>query len=155
MEFFSHCLRSGNRSNRRTLTDGPRGLLVKALPSHALLLLLPASVIVFLSLYGGSAAQQQQQQNVLDYCSLEALDTNVSMVLASMTSWGRSFQSLMVLGRNEYCWYWVLRCGCDLSLKSKCVPSSPYGLCGRKATLNLNSAVHYNHYHRGLLGVRE
>ena len=34
--------------------------------------------------------------------SLQALDTNVSMVLASMTSWGRSFQSLMVLGRNEY-----------------------------------------------------
>ena len=34
----------------------------------------------------------------------------MSMVLASMTSWGRSFQSLMVLGRNEYCWYWVLQC---------------------------------------------
>ena len=44
----------------------------------------------------------------MDYCSLDALDTNVSMLLASMTSWGRSFQSLMVLGRNEYCWYWVL-----------------------------------------------
>ena len=41
-------------------------------------------------------------RTVLDHCSLEALDTNVSMVLASMTSWGRSFQSLMVLGRNEY-----------------------------------------------------
>ena len=64
------------------------------------------------------------------------------MVLASMTSWDRSFQSLMVLGRNEYCWYWRLQCGCDLSLKSKCVPSSPYGLCGRKATLNLNIALH-------------
>ena len=38
----------------------------------------------------------------MDHCSLEDLDTNVSMVLASMTSWGRSFQSLMVLGRNEY-----------------------------------------------------
>ena len=33
--------------------------------------------------------------------------------LASMTSWGRSFQSLMVLGRNENCWYWVLHCGCE------------------------------------------
>ena len=81
-------------------------------------------MLIILLLYGGSAAQnnnnnnkqqnqqQQQQQKVSDYCSLEALDTNVSMVLASMTSWGKSFQSLMVLGRNEYCWYWVLQCGC-------------------------------------------
>ena len=29
----------------------------------------------------------------------------MSMVLASVTSWDRLFQSLMVLGRNEYCWY--------------------------------------------------
>ena len=63
------------------------------------------------SLYGRSAAKNNNKM-VLDYCSLEALDTNVSMVLASMTSWGRSFQSLVVLGRNEYCWYWVQQCGC-------------------------------------------
>ena len=55
---------------------------------------------------------KKKKKGVLDYCSLEALDTNVSMVLASVTSWGRSFQSLMVLGRNESCWYWVLQCGC-------------------------------------------
>ena len=35
------------------------------------------------------------------------------MVMVSMTSWGRSFQSLMVLGRNEFCWYWVLQCSCE------------------------------------------
>ena len=36
---------------------------------------------------------------VLDYCSLEALDTNVWMVLASMISWGRSFvnKSLLII----------------------------------------------------------
>ena len=76
-------------------------------------------MLIILSLYGGLAAKKQQQQqqqqkqkHVLDYCSLEALDTNVSVVLASVTSWGKSFQSLVVLGRNEYCWYWVLQCGC-------------------------------------------
>jgi len=57
--------------------------------------------------------RKKKKQTVLDYCSLEALDTNVSMVLASMTSWGRSLQSLIVLGRNEYCWYWFLQCGCE------------------------------------------
>ena len=61
-------------------------------------------VLIILSLYGRSAAKNNNKM-VLDYCSLEALDTNVSMVLASMTSWDRSFQSLMVLGRNEYYWY--------------------------------------------------
>ena len=38
---------------------------------------------------------------------------NASMVLASMTSRGRSLQSLMVLGRNESYWYLVLQCGCQ------------------------------------------
>ena len=82
-------------------------------------------VLIILSLYGGSAAQktkhtlyggsaaQKTKHTVFDYCSLEALDTHVSMVLASMTSWGRSFQSLMILGRNEYYWYWVPQCGCE------------------------------------------
>ena len=70
-------------------------------------------MLIILSLYEGSAAKKKKRRRfVLDYCSLEALDTNVSMVLASMTSWGRSFQSLMVLVRNEYCWYWVLQCSC-------------------------------------------
>ena len=72
-------------------------------------------VLVILSLYGESAAKKKFFF-FLDYCSLEALDTNVSMVLASMTYWGRSFQSLMVLGWNEYCWYWVLQCGCEKEL---------------------------------------
>ena len=52
----------------------------------------------------------------MDYCSLDALDTNVSMLLASMTSWGRSFQSLMILGRNEYCW---------VCLSRACMPCTP------------------------------
>ena len=70
-------------------------------------------MLIILSLYGGEGQQRKKQIKKLggDYCSLEALDTNVSMVMVSMTSWGRSFQSLMVLGRNEYCWYWVLQCG--------------------------------------------
>ena len=29
------------------------------------------------------------------------------VVKASMTFWGRSFQSLVALSRNEYSWYWV------------------------------------------------
>ena len=63
-------------------------------------------MLIILSPYGGSAAKERKKRKlVLDYCSLEALDTNVSMVLASVTSWGRLFQSLIVLGRNEYCWY--------------------------------------------------
>ena len=57
-------------------------------------------MLIILPLYGGSAAQNKRRRKrkkikrVWDYCSLEVLD--VSMVLASMTSWGRSFQSLMV-----------------------------------------------------------
>ena len=54
---------------------------------------------------GQQREKRKRKWFVLDYCSLEAPDTNVSMVLASVTSWGRSFQSQMVLGRNEYCWY--------------------------------------------------
>ena len=38
--------------------------------------------------------------NCFDYCSLEAPDTNVSMVLSSVTSWGGPFRALVVLDRN-------------------------------------------------------
>ena len=68
--------------------------------------------------------QRKKEKNFFlfcfDYCSLEALDTNVLMVLASMTSWSRSFQSLMVLGRNEYCWYCM---GSDVWLRELLVVS--------------------------------
>ena len=62
-----------------------------------------------------SSAKKKRKDFFFYYCSLEALDTNVLMVLASMTSWSRSFQSLMGLGRNEYTagtvsavWLWEL-----------------------------------------------
>ena len=45
---------------------------------------------------------QAAKKKRLGYSSLEALDTKVSMVLASTVSCDRSFQSLIVLGRNEY-----------------------------------------------------
>ena len=97
---------------------------------------------IILSLYGGPAAQKQPKKNTEKqercpdnyFVTLQLRKTktkndnnvfwitaiwrpftqnNVSMVLASMTSRGRPFQSLMVLGRNEPCWYWVLQCGCQ------------------------------------------
>ena len=43
---------------------------------------------------------------------LEALDTKMSRVVASTTVWGRPFQSLMVLGRKDCCWYVVRHRGC-------------------------------------------
>ena len=73
-------------------------------------------MLISLSLYEGSAAEEEKKKRGGGGAGLlhsGALQTNVSMVLASVTSWGRSFQSLMVLGRNEYCWYWVLQCGCE------------------------------------------
>jgi len=50
-------------------------------------------MLIILSLYEMKGQQGGKKRLFLDYCSLDALDTNVSMVLASMTSWGRSFQN--------------------------------------------------------------
>ena len=44
--------------------------------------------------------------------SLEALDTKVLMVVASTVLWGRLFQSRIVRGRNNCCWYCVRHLGC-------------------------------------------
>ena len=43
----------------------------------------------FVTLRRVSSAKRRKSKKVLDYCSPEALDTNVSIVLASMTSWGQ------------------------------------------------------------------
>ena len=39
---------------------------------------------------------------------LEALDTKVSMIVASTVFWGTVFQSWIVCGKNNCCWYCVL-----------------------------------------------
>ena len=52
------------------------------------------------------------------FISLEALVTMVSMVLASTTSWGRLFQSQMLLGRKDWWWYWVRHRSCTYFCRS-------------------------------------
>ena len=68
--------------------------------------------MIILSLYGGSAAEKEKKK-VVDYYSLGGHWHKCVDGLGLNDFLGRSFQSLMVLGRNEYCWYWVLQCGCE------------------------------------------
>ena len=70
-------------------------------------------VLTILSLYGGSAAQKEEKEKRFWITAVRRPLTQMCQL--SWPQWlpgGRSFQSLMVLGRNEYRWYWVLHCGC-------------------------------------------
>ena len=79
-------------------------------------------VLIILSLYRGSAVRKHththtQKKTTHKYCFglLQCGGSSHKCVdgLGLRDFLGRSFQSLMVLSRNEYCWYWVLRCCCE------------------------------------------
>ena len=58
------------------------------------------------------------EKNPTYVAGLEALDTKVSMVVASTVLWGRLFQSWTVRGRNDCCWYCV--CGILVAHIGRC-----------------------------------
>ena len=57
--------------------------------------------LIILSLLGGRQCTKKEQKRTTYLASFEALDTKVSMVVASTVLWGTLFQFRIVRGRNN------------------------------------------------------
>ena len=85
---------------------------VKATAINKLIILslLKGRLALCVCVWGGGGGGRGKKKTYV--AGLEALDTKVLMVVASTVLWGRLFQSWIVRGKNDCCWYCVRHLGC-------------------------------------------